>query len=319
VPAEERSASGLVKIGIWLVVSIVLIGVSSYVFYRIDSPPQADPAVSQSLFREISSNFSYGFSQSDLSKIITLREDQAMSITWRREPGGLQANFILGPYTVKDRTTKARLVAMVPPSAKLTECAYSDTGRAIDEGGGYRYAPAIKGHCHLLGSQSAQYFSTALVPNNDPNGFFYIFLSFKWSNPTIVSLGIGKYAVHLRYQGRFSTDPAAHFFPADRTKILYDTSGSGSPTGLPHGVMLQYRGETSETITDSAPAPASTIDNTQIWVADAGQPTYFISITAEDSSIRTILQLVEQGAFLVIGGAIGATFPRLRRRKNADD
>lgn len=176
-----------------------------------------------------------------------------------------------------------------------------------------------KQQCDQVASQSAKYFSAALVPNGDPKGFYYTFLSFKWPNPTIVSLGIGKYAVHLRYQGRFSTDPDAHFFPADRTKILYDTSGSGSPTGLPHGVMLEYRSGTSETISDSAPAPASTIDNTQIWVADASQPTYFISITTENSSMRTILQLVEQGAFLVIGGAIGATFPRLRRRKKADD
>ena len=319
VPTVKRSTPGLVKSIIWLLLSIVIIAVASYGFYKLDSPSQANSTASQQLFQEVSSNFSYGFSQSDISKTITLQEDQAMSITWRREPGGLQANYILGPYTVQDRITRARLVAMVPPSAKLAECAYSDTGRAINRGGGFKIAPAIKGRCHLIPSQAAKYVSTPLVPNNDPNGFYYIFLSFMWANPTVANLGIGKYAVHLRYQGRFSTDPVAHFFPADRTKILYNTSGSGNPSGLPHGVLLEYENGASETISDAAPAPASTLENTQIWVADKEHPTYFISIIAEDSSARTILQLVEQGAFLIIGGAIGATFPRLRRRKNADE
>lgn len=317
-PNEKRSIPGLARAAIWLVASLAIIGAASYGFYKIDTPTQNTATASQQLFQQISSNFSYGFNRTDIANIITLREDQSMSITWKRERGGLQAIFQLGPYTVEDRASKARLVAMVPSTAKLTQCAYSDTGRAINEGGGFKLAPAIHGRCSMVTSQAAKYFSTPLVPNNDRHGFYYIFLSFMWAHPTIVSLGIGKYAVDLRYQGRFSTDPAAHFSPADRTKIFYNTADSGSPSGLPHGVLLEYQDEASETISNAAPTPQSTVSNTQIWVADASQPTYFISITAENSSVRTIFQLAEQGAFLIIGGVIGATFPRLRRRKKTE-
>jgi hypothetical protein len=128
----------------------------------------------------------------------------------------------------------------------------------------------------------------------------------------------GKDSIYLRYQGRFSPDPTAHFEPADTVRIKYDTANSGSPTGLPRGVYLKYKSGSSETIARTAPPPNTTSENTQVWVADADRPTLDISVLTEDTTSNEFFQLLEQGIFLIIGGAIGATFPRLRRKHTKD-
>jgi hypothetical protein len=213
--------------------------------------------------------------------------------------------------------TRAQMMVMVPASAKLVQCGYADMNTPASAGG-TRYIPVVDTVCTSRNTSTERFYSTALAPNQDPKGVYYIDLGFTWSKPIITHEGIGKDSIYLRYQGRFSPDPAAHFEPADTVKIKYDTASSGNPTGLPRGVYLKYKNGSSETIARAAPPPNTTSDNTQIWVADADRPTLDISVLTEDTTSNEFFQLLEQGIFLIIGGAIGATFPRLRRKYTKD-
>jgi hypothetical protein len=301
----------------WLVAALVVAAIPSYIIYKLDSPAQKNLPLGQSIMQQISNNFSFGFNKADISKAITLQGDDAMSIRWSRlSNGSIAANYQLGPYTVQRMTTKARMMAMVPASAKLVQCGYADLGTVASDHG-TKFAPVVKIKCASWKTQAAKFYSTPLEPNQDPKGYYYIDLSFEWNNPTITRLSIGKDSIQLRYQGHFSTDPTKQFVPADRTKLNYDTANSDNPNGLPLGVYLKYESGSSETVTDAAPPPSTTSENTQIWLADSHHPTYDISILTEDTKANQIFQLTGQGIFLIIGALMGAIVPRRNKDKRA--
>jgi hypothetical protein len=308
-----------VRLLTWLGAAAIIIAIPSFFLYTANNPTQNSLPLDQSIEQQISDHFAYGFSQADISKEITLQSDDAMSIKWiRLSNGSLQANYQLGPYSLQNVVTAARLTVMVPAGARIVQCGYADLNAATN-GQGTQIIPILNTTCTALSTSLAEFFTTPLVPNEDQHGLFYLDLSFIWQDPTITNLGIGKAAVFLHYQGRFSIDPAAHFFPADTVKIHYNTSTSGDPTGLPRGVYLEYQTSSSETVTSAAPPPNTTSEDTQTWVADADHPTYDISVLTEDTKTNDLFQLGEQGIFLIIGGAIGATFPRLLRKRSGDD
>jgi hypothetical protein len=318
-PSRKRALPSSVKLLIWLAAVIIAIGVPSYFLYKANNPAQANSSLGQSIAQQISSNFSFGFSQGDISKEITLQKDDAMSIRWDRVSNGdLEAHYQLGPYTLQNVATGVQLIVMVPATANLVRCGYADLSVATG-GSGTQIVPIVNTKCTTFSSPTAKWVVTSVVPNEDQKGLFYLNLDFTWSHPIVANLGIGKSAVYLRYQGRFSTDPSAHFVPADRVKIHYDTSNSGNPTGLPRGVYLEYETSSSETVTSAAPPPSTTSENTQTWVADANRPAYDIAVLTQNNKTNEIFQLGEQGIFLIIGGIIGATFPRLRRRSSRDN
>ena len=317
VTSRMRSWPISVRFTIWLVAALIVAAIPSYIIYKLDNPVQKNLPVGQSIMQQISNNFSFGFSQADISKAITLQSDDAMSIQWSRlSNGSIAANYRLGPYTVQRMTTKARIMAMVPASAKLVQCGYADLGIAAS-GQGAQFVPVVKTKCASWRTQTAKFYSTSLEPNQDPKGYYYIDLSFDWNNPPITPSSFGKDAIQLRYQGRFSTDPTKQFVPADRTKLHYDTAGSGNPSGLPLGVYLKYESGASETVTNPAPPPSTTSENTLIWVADKNQPTYDISILSEDTKTNQIFQFAGQGIFLIIGALMGAIVPRRNKDQTA--
>jgi hypothetical protein len=316
-PSQGKFLQSSRKLMIWFVGTIIAIAIPSYVLLRADSPTQDNVSLAQVLMQQESGNFSFGFSSADISKFITLQSDDAMSIRWIRQSDGLMALFSLGPYTVQNMTTKIQMIAMVPASADLVQCGYTDVDAAMSRQG-TGVIPIVSSQCAMYNTPIAKYYSIALAPKREPNRVYFIAFGFIWHKPIITHLGAGKEAIDLRYQGRFSLNPAAHFVPADRVKVRYDIANSADPTGLPVGVYLEYESSLSETVT-AAPPPSTTNGNAQIWIANADRPTYDISVITEDSKTSEIFQLGEQGIFLVIGGIIGATFPRLRRKGGGDD
>jgi hypothetical protein len=272
--------------------------------------------------QQIAGNFSYGFTEKNMASIMTLQDDAAMSISFIVQPdGSLQANYQLGPYTVKNMASQSQIVAMVPASARIDQCGYADLGIATSQGGGI--VPVVSTHCGMSSTATARFYSTAVVPNDDPKGYYYIDLGFRWSKPIISSQGIGSKVVDLLYQGQYSNDPTGHFYPADTTILNYDKTNA--PAGSPRGVYLKYVPGSSETVTNTSPPPNTTSAppnltgaDTQIWISNASHPTYDISVSTENNNVRDIFQYTEQGVFLIIGAVIGAVFPLLLRRTNVE-
>lgn len=318
-PPVGRARAILVAIA-WAIGALIAVSAPSYVLYEMDRPDVTEPTVGEDLVREISSYFSFGFDRVDLSDAITLEQDEAMSLRWRRiSDGGLQATFRLGLYSVRDAKTTARFVAMVPASAKLFDCSYSDATTAVSNLG-VGYAPPVKTQCAESSSGTARFFSAPLVPNGNAKGLFYLNLSFVWDEPSITNLGVGREAIHLRYQGRFPLDPAGAFVPADQAKVQFDLSNSGHRSGLPPGVHLEYETTKAEAVTKATPEPDSTSDDMSIWISSPDRPTYLVTILVERPGQRRIFDLAGQGIFLIIGAILGAMVPKLQllRKRQPD-
>jgi hypothetical protein len=319
-PSNKQEWPTPVRISAWIIAMVLAVAVPSYILYRVDRAQQEPETGTQNLFTDISSIFSYGFNQKDIASGVSFQDAQAMTITWSRNSAhSIEVDYKLGFYAVQNPDTTARLVAMVPVSAQLVSCSYDDLNLHQATGApGVSFAPARKAHCTMKRSQYAKFYSTTLVPNTDPDGTYVTNLTFLWNSALITHLGVGRDAIHLQYQGKFSTDPAGSFFPADATTVKYDSSKSDDQSALPHGVYLKYQNGASEDITDAAPIPATTSEDTQIWVSSSAMPTYSITLITEDTNTRTLFELLQQGIFLVVGAVIGAAVPHLRRRRKSE-
>jgi hypothetical protein len=284
----------------------------------MDRPAGEKSTIDQQLSQRVSSNFSFGFDQNDISKAVSLLAEDAMSVRWQRTPDddALMTTFTLGPYYVKDATAQARLVVMVPPSAELIDCTYMDMSpRQLTT----ELQPLSQdsAQCTSSRSETAQFYSTPIVPSQKQQGIYTIFITVGWRKPNLLDLGVGRNLLHLQYQGNVVMESVTDFTPADRVKVLYNVSSlSRQPANS--SVFLKYMVHPSETVTDLAPAPDSTRDRTRIWVSTADRATYYLSVYTEGPGARRIFDLAGQGIFLIIGAVVGATVPRARFRRGKE-
>lgn len=254
--------------------------------------------------------------------MVIRQTDSAMRLDWGRiGESALRATFWLGPHSVQQPYARANLVAEVPAGAELAECSYSDLGTATSQGGGIDLAAAEPANCYPKRGVYSQFFSTPLVPKRHPKGLLYLNMTFLWNHPSIRDLGVARDAISLRYLGRLTAGRAAGFLPADSVAIHYDIDHSGQRSGLENGAQIRYLCNDGETITDATPEPDAAGEHIRTWVSNAKRPTYYVTVHVERSSRRRVFELACQGIFLVIGGAVGATFPsmdwrsRIRRRR----
>lgn len=313
--------SSILKFAVWALVAALAVLIPSYTLYRMDQPAGTKATFDQQASHLASSNFSFGFDREDISSVVTLWNEEAMSVRWQRTPadGALLTTFSFGPYAVGDKTTQAELVLMVPVSAHLLSCSYVDMNPAQLTGEIQRLGDR-DAQCATSRSSTAQFFSTRLMPNsNEPgSGLYQISVSVGWRDPTLVGLGVGRDLLSLQYRGGVVLESTRAFHPADSVKISYGKAESGERPEGPM-VFLKFMVHPSDTLTEVAPEPGFARNRTQIWISTRDRPTYNLSLLIEDRGARRLFELAGQGIFLVVGAVIGAFVPRMRLRRSKRD
>jgi hypothetical protein len=219
-------------------------------------------------------------------------------------------------YLLQEPSTKANFVLLAPPGLAMDDFGFDCKGGA-ESCDSPDFKQEAKAHVSATANGSRLDIPISLSPRLSAGLFVTYNIRFSWVNSNTRKIGFGRQQCmfSVGYQGPDVTN----FTPLTALNLTaipnqWFLSGPleriGTDLNEPYYVVYSYFKQSSIQYMDVSPVAESNGALQRAWTVSKSHPTLFADLAIEDSTLRSLMDLLTNIIFLFLGAVIGTALAR---------